>query len=1089
MKKLLLLFSFMLVVTVYGFAQGVTTASFIGTVKDQKGVIPGATVTAIHIPSGTKYATITRADGRYNLPNVRVGGPYIVKISYIGYNELVKENLNTTIGEDLRVDASLTETSQNLADVVVKGTQDKVINSSRTGARETITRQQIDNLPTISRSLSDFTKLTPSANSTTVGGLSFGGRSGSYNNLTVDGALFNNSFGLSGSLGGQANSQPISLDAIEQIQVDIAPYDVRQGSFTGAGINTIVKSGTNDFKGSAYYYTRGTDLTGYSAGVTKIPVVDFKYNQRGLNIGGPIIKDKLFFFVSGEQERISTPATSFVASKPGLSGANVSAADAATLDKLSNYLMSKYNYATGPYENYPYETKSDKITAKIDWNINASNTLSAKYFYLKSNRQVVASGSGIPAGLNGSRSPSSTSMPYFGSSYTINNNFNIGIVELNTRIGNSMSNKLTLGYSALRDFRASNGAELPMVDIGNGNGGILTSFGYEVFTANNLLNSDIYQFSDDFSIYAGKHEITIGTSNQLNKFLNGFAPNYNGLYYFRTADDFMNNAPAVSYSYRNSALADGAFPFAKMSSYNLSLYAQDKYQVSDNFKLTYGIRADYTYFPTKLDPNPNLAALTFQNGLQVDISKFPNKKLLFSPRVGFNYDVFGDKTTQLRGGTGIFTGQVPYVWISNQASNTGTLFSSSTVSTPGDPRLIFNPNVNANRPAPGTVNANTSYEVDATSKDFKYPQIWRTNVAVDQKLPLGIIATIEASYTKDINAVNFSNAALPNNSTGLITLPGIEGQQRYTVKSTQTGTTAANPSISPFIYMQNTKKGYSYFITGQLQKSFLNGFNASAAYTYSQSRSVNDGGSTASSIWSQRAIAGDANSDVLANTNFIQPNRVIASLSYKREYFKHAATTIGLIFESANNGAFSYVSSGDINNDGGANDLLYIPQNQGDITLVPDFVGDTRTPAQIWNQLNAYISQDSYLSKHRGEFAKRNGAIMSYFKRADLHIAQDFFVGPKGKRNTLQFTLDIINLGNMLNSDWGLYQTPNIPLSTYNTAVLLAYKGLDAVSGKATYSFPYQDKANLTPYTTTYKNITDQISRWQAQFGVRYIFN
>ncbi len=1106
MRKLLLSLSLLTVITFFinknVAAQGVTTASVNGTVTDAKGVVPGATVSVTHIPTGTVYATVTRTDGRFNLPNLRVGGPYTFKVTFIGYKGFIQENITLSIGQDQRIDARLEDNATTLNEVVITGTQGKVINSSRTGARETITRNQIEALPTFNRSLGDFTKLTPSAN-----GLSFGGRSSAFNNLTVDGALFNNSFGLSGTLGGQTNSQPISLDAIDQIQVDIAPYDVRQGNFTGAGVNTVVKSGTNTFKATVYDYIRGTSLTGYDAGPTTVAKSPFTYRQTGASLGGAIIKNKLFLFVSGEQERISQPATSFVAAAPGLSGANVSQADAATLNSISSYLTTKYGYNPGPYQGYNYDTKSDKATVKLDWNIDKNNTLSAKYFYLKSYGDHPASNSNSGISNFGSRTPSPTTLPFYGSGYRINNNFNIGIIELDSRLSSKVSNRLTAGYSALRDFRTSLGAgTAPLVDIGNGTStptgtivtapnATLTTFGYELFTAYNLLSTNVAQFSDDVTIYAGKHEITIGTNDQIQSYTNGFAPNYNGVYVFNSASDFLNGLPAATYATRYSALADGSFPYAKIKASIYSLYAQDKVNVTDNLKLTYGIRADYDAFPTTLAQNPNVPGLTFQQGIHVDPSKLPKNRVQLSPRLGFNWDVKGDQSTQVRGGTGLFAGTVPFVWISNQASNNGLLFGSYSIkkgvvtNTPAqNAQLIFNPNVNANRPAAGSAAANTSYELDVTDPNLKYPKVWRTNLAVDQRLPGGVIATLEGAFTRDINAIYHENLVLPDSYT---VLPGVEGQIRYTSSNTTpaaAAATAANPSITGLYYMTNTNKGYSYFVTGQLQKSFNNGLYFNAAYTHSESQDVNDGGSTASTIWSTRYVAGNPNGNNLSNSSFVQPNRFIASVAYKKEYWKYTSTSVGLIFEEANNGAISYVTSGDPNGDGATNDLMFIPKNQGDIELVKDYAADPRTPAQIWAQLNNFISQDSYLNSHRGQFAQRNGVILPYFKRADLNITQDFYVKAGKTKNTIRVSVDIINVGNLLNRDWGVYQNSFNGFSSGNTNVL-KYQGIDAVTGHATYSFPYLDKNNLIPVTKSFVYDTSIFSRYQAQIGVRYIFN
>lgn len=1116
MRKYLLLFllsaiTFFTSKNVY--AQGVTTASVNGIVSDSKGTIPGATVSITHMPTGTVYSTVSRADGRFNLPNLRVGGPYTFKVTFIGYKDFVEDNISLNIGQDQRIDVKIEENTKNLAEVVVTGTQGKVINSSRTGAKETVNRAQIEGLPTINRSLSDFTKLTPSANNTTTGGSSFGGRSNLYNNVTVDGALFNNSFGLASNLGGQTNSQPISLDAIDQIQVDIAPYDVRQGNFTGAGVNTVVKSGTNTFKGTVYDYIRSTGLTGYNAGDVQVTKTPFSYRQTGLSFGGPIVKNKLFLFVSGEEERISQPATSYVATGSG-AGGTVSQAKKSTLDSLSNYLKSTYGYNTGPYQEFNLQTFSNKVTAKLDWNIDKNNTLSAKYFYLKSYGDHVPSNSGISnsngttsVGYGTTRDAGTNSLPFYGAGYRINNNFNIGIVELDTRISSSMSNRATLGYSALRDFRSflGSGATLPFVDIGNGQydgpnnpetkaTSTLTSFGSELFTAGNLLSTNIGQFSDDFTIYSGKHEIVIGTNDQIQSYKNGFAPDYNGLYTYNSAYDFEHGLPAAAYTLRYSALPSGQFPFAQIKAGIYSLYAQDKYHVTDNLRVTYGIRADYDAFPTSLPQNLYVNALTFQKGISVDPSVLPKNRIQLSPRIGFNWDVHGDQTTQVRGGTGLFAGTVPFVWISNQASNNGVLFGSRTIvngaaqnSATDNGKLIFNPNVDANRP-PVPSPANNSYELDIADPHLKYPKVWRTNLAVDQKLPWGIIGTLEGAYTKDINAIYHENLVL---SDTYKTLPGPEGQIQYTAKNTTPSAATAtpgNPSITGLYYMTNTNQGYSYFVTAQLQKSFSNGFYANAAFTHSATKDVNDGGSTASTIWSSRYVANDPNADNLSNSSFVQPNRVIASLMYKKSYFEHASTSVGFIFEMANNGAVSYLTSGDPNKDGATNDLMWIPRTQSDIILVPDASTNPGTAQQQWDELNAFIGQDKYLSAHRGEFAQRNGVILPYFKRLDFKAIQDFYVQVGKSKNTIEISFDIINLGNLLNKNWGLLQDSFNGFSNGGTTVL-HYVGIDSATGRAEYSFPLLNKSTNTPVTQSFINDASQFSRWQAQLGLRYIFN
>ena len=504
MRKMKTLFVLLLVTicSAGSFAQE-TTSEIQGVVSDEGGKsLAGASITALHTPTGTSYSTTSRNDGRFNLPNLRIGGPYTVTVTFVGFKESTQQDIQLTLGTAYKADFSLTSNASALSEVIVSAQRsDKIFSKSRTGSAEVINRQQIDRLPTTNRSIGDFTRLTPTAN-----GNSFGGRSGAYNNLTVNGASFNNTFGLSGSLGGQTSSQPISIDALEQIQVNIAPYDVTLGSFTGAGINSVTKSGTNEFKGAVYNYSKSPKTTGLRVGTTKLARQQFDFFNRGVSIGGPIVKNKLFFFVSAETQQESSAATSRVAARTGLAGDNVSQADALVLDTLRNFLKTKFNYDAGAYENYPFETNSDKVTARLDYNINKRNTFNLNYYYLKSNRNVAPSNSGAIAN---SRQPSLTAMPFFASTYVINNDFNIVIGELNTRFSNKVSNKLQIGYNRLRDYRASPGGIFPLVDIGNGAGATFTSFGYEPFSAFNQLNTDTWQVNDIVTVFKGKHNLTL----------------------------------------------------------------------------------------------------------------------------------------------------------------------------------------------------------------------------------------------------------------------------------------------------------------------------------------------------------------------------------------------------------------------------------------------------------------------------------------------------------------------------------------------------------------------------------------------------
>ncbi len=1144
-----------------GWSQGATTAAMSGTITDSKGqVLPGATVIAVHTPTNTQYVAPANTDGRFNIQNMRVGGPYTIKVTFVGFQDYNRTGVNLTLAENFRFDAKLSESSTELIEVAVTGRQNPVINTDRTGAATTIQRQQIERLPTINRSFAELTRLTPQSYSTSSG-TSFGGRNSLYNNITIDGAIFNNSFGLSGTIGGQANAQPISLDAIDQIQVSIAPYDVRQGSFTGAGINAVTRSGSNKFSASVYGFYRNQKLVSQKVGPVEQAIPNFNLYNIGFRFGGPIVKDKLFFFVNAERERRNDPPTGNYAATQVDAIGNVtnaglftSAARASDLNTLSNFLSTNYGYNAGPYEGYTLASNSDKATIKLDWNISQNHRFNIKYNYLKSYRDVAASSSGA---IGAGRAQSAFGLPFLSSYYRINNNLNSFIAELNSTFGARSANNLTVGFLANRDFRESpTGSIFPLVDIGNGtalstpNANLtaaqnLTAFGYEPFSAFNILNSDTYQLGDNFTMYLGKHNLTIGTYNELYKFSNGFAPQYYGNFVYNSLQDFYASAATTAspygYNYVNGALtprtqaeglrsaqryqlryaatADGSFPFAVTKAAQIGLYVQDEWSPISNLKVTYGIRADMPIVFSSIDQNGPLSQLTgFRDGIQINTSQLPKKTPLFSPRVGFNWDVNDDKKTQIRGGTGIFTGRIPFVWVSNQAGNNGVQFGSIDVRPATSSAFYpFNPDVNAYRNQLTAAGPNTSYNVAFTARDFKFPQVYRSNLAIDKELFGGIIGTLEGIYTKDLNAVYFQNVNLPYSTVNAAssatdansgdrrpifytttsrTAPGVFTQTNRIYGQVLNGVaggaasayTLASPNITDAILLNNTSKGYSYTITGQLQKSFSNGLYAMAAYTYADSRSVNDGGSVAQSSWAGRQISGDPNADVLSYSQYVVPSRVIASLAYRFEYLHHLATSVSLFYEGASGGRFSYVYSGDMNGDNvSGNDLMYIPKSQDEIVLTSRTVaGVVYTAAQQWTDLNNYIDQDPYLSKRRGEYAERNGALLPWQHRVDFRLLQDVFTNIGENRNSLQLSLDIFNVGNLINRNWGIYQFQ------YNASPL-AFQNYNA-QGQPTFQFQYVTNPTATsagqPLTTSYRpDVTTIASRWQMQVGVRYIFN
>jgi hypothetical protein len=1070
-----------------------TTAEIQGTVTNGAAGFAGVTVTAIHQPTGTKYVTTTRNDGRYNLTNLKIGGPYLVEVSYVGFKKDQQNDVTLLLGQAYKANFKLVEASNNLQEVVVKASsQDKVFSNSRTGSQDNFNRNQITSLPTISRSYKDIIKLTPTYN-----GMSFGGQSSQLNNITIDGANFNNSFGLSGDIGGQTGQVAVSLDAIEQIQVNISPFDVRQGGFVGGNVNSVSRSGANTSTGSVYQYMKSKDWQGYEVNAApytiKVPKQDFTYDLKGFTVGGALIKNKLFYFVNAEQEERTAPAHTWTASTSSSApnGTTISNANAADLDALAAFLKSKYNYDPGAYQNYSYASKSKRLTAKIDWNIDENNTFSLKYSYLKSSSDQPPSNSGSV----GRRQADATALPFYGAGYVINNNANIFIAELNTKFSNRMSNKLQIGYSALRDFRnALSEKEFPMVDILDGSGTItsskpFTSFGYELYTYGNKLNTDVFQFNDILSLYAGNHEITAGVQSSYKKYLNGFSPNYSGTYRFNSLADFYAAAagtkPAGLYNL-SYTLGGGAFPLVGPKDFEAGFFIQDKYRATDKLTVTYGIRADYTNFYNTFLYNPVVDTLTkFYQGIHANTGSQPSTAIQVSPRIGFNYDVYGDQTLQIRGGAGLFQGAPPFVWLSNQASNSGmALFGSIASGT----TYNFSPDINANRPQ-ATAGLSSSYAINVTDPNYKFPHVFKSTLAADKKLGNGWTVTAEGSYTKQLNASVFQNIALP--STGLVRLS--DGRWRFPYQSSypyggsQMGGTvkasANNPTISNAIYMTNSNAGYAATGTLQIQKVTKN-FIATAAYTRQVAYDAAVTGSTAQTMWGSKTTHDNPNEFVAGLSNNYLPHRIIASMIYKKEFSKNLLSSVGLVYEGAPNYTTSYYVSGDVNNDGiSYNDLMFIPKDPSQIKLVNGSTAtDKRDQTTLWNQLNTFIENNPYLSKHRGEFAERNAYVLPWTHKLDLNFTQDIRFTAGKNKHTIRLTADIYNLTNLLNKDWGVFYVPT-------TTTPLTLTGIDTDGKTPIYRFPFLDATKQAPQTRAYTPSSSIASRWQLQIGVRYLFN
>ena len=1055
----------------------VTTSTIKGRVTDNTGdPLLGATVKAVHTPTGSVYGTTTQPNGTFILSNLRIGGPYSIEVSYVGFQKQNFNNVFLSLGEEFDLNVKLTDDAVALSTVEITAVRNEVTSSNRTGAQEIINSERMTRLPTINRSLNDFTRLTPMSSNG-----SFGGTSYRYNNVTVDGASFNNSFGLSSSLGARG-TEPISLEALEQVQVMIAPYDVRNGAFTGASINSVTKSGTNEFSGSAYMYTKSPAMKGYRQNETILPVDEFSNKSYGLSIGGPIIKNKLFFFINAELDRQETPIT--YRPRPNTStpvSGNYSAADEVALKDLSDFMIANFDYNPGSFNVKRTPTEADRITARVDWNINPKNVLSLKYFYLKSFNTTAPSTSGA---LTNGRGPNAFAIPYSSSYYRTNNNFNIFMLDLNTTISNSMSNTLKIGYSALRDYREMDGGFFPEVNIGDGNGNAFTTFGTEANSYNNRLNSDIFQIQNNFLWTIDNHQITIGTQSDYRSFMNGYARDFAGMWQYASIQDFKDDVNAFknntqnytskAISYRQAYSMQDGFPYAHVDVLSLGFYVQDRWTVTPKFNLTYGVRVDVPIFLNELDKNGRVDTITYQGGRKIDVSKLPATAPMLSPRIGFNYDIIGDRSLVVRGGTGLFSGTPPYVWISNQAGNNGLLFGTTTTKRP------FDGVVELPKPSSATI---PSAAIAVADENFKYPQLWKSNIAFDYKFGDGWIATAELLYNKDVNAIYHKNIALPDyESSDVFNTPGADVRPYFKKRT-------IDSKVTDVVLMTNTNKGYSIYGTFQLQKDFktgpLKGMYFNGSYTMGEAKGVTDGSSSvAYSAWRYRPAV-DPNAEELGFMAGSFPSRLLLQASYRKEWSKNYATSVGVIYQRYSPFRYSYTYNGDMNGDGlRENDLIFIPASKDQVKIVKDGSSDTRTPDEIWNQLDAFISQDPYLNKMRGKHTERNGGVAEFVNEIDLNLTHDIMVQMKnGKNNTLRFTFDITNFANLLNKNWGVQSTT--VLGNQQFQFLKVVKAPTATA-EAEITMPL---VNKEPLVSTFRESVGSGSRWQMQFGIKYIFN
>ncbi len=1108
-KRLFPLFFTTFIVPLFIQAQ-VTTSSIVGFVKSDNGTpLEGATVTAVHQPSGTKYLTLTKKDGNFTIPNTRIGGPYQLTVEYVGYTPQTVNNVSLNLGEPFSADITLSTNATALKEVIITpGARSAA--KSKTGASTIFDARQISTLPSISRSITDFTRLTPQASSNN----SFAGRDGRFNNLQIDGANLNNNFGLSTDPQPGGGASPISIDAYDEISVNIAPYDVRQSGFTGAGLNVLTKSGTNTFHGTAYGFYRDQTFNGKHVGDIDLTQTPQKNKVYGASLGGAIIKNKLFFFVNAEWENASKPNSNTFIPAGSTAAGTPSAAPIDSLNKFRDVLKTKYNYDAGVYDNRPnYVTKNRKFLGKIDWNISDRQKLVLKYSDFKGSDQSPLNGSSVPNSGSGgffvgsaasqSRLPnnrnSNQSIGFSNSDYGTDHIVQSGTLELNSNFNSRASNQLLLAYTHINDVRTSPGGIFPTIEIFDTTGLIpgvtknrnYMSAGTDPFTRNNEIINNIATITDNFTYLAGRHTITAGATYEYQKVGDAFMGGSESYYIYNSLNDFVTDAPPAYFSYTYSLIPSQPKVFsADLKLGQLGIYLQDEFNINRNFKLTYGIRGDIPTYLKKPIANPAIDALQFpdQDGNLTSYStgKWPKSKVLLSPRVGFRWKVPDEQGLVIRGGTGVFTGKIPFVFLTNLPSNSGVYQRGSVLNKKADlASITFNPDPDAylsKFPTSATATAPGSFVL--IDRNFKFPQVFRTNLGIDKQLGNGLVATLDVLYTKDINAVKMRNANLIEPEGNL---SGLDNRKYY--PSSQTGAGKfVNPSVGSVIVLENTKKGYSFSTTAQLSKAFSNGFYGSLAYTYTLATEISSNpGSQATSAWQSIVNKGTPNDLELYNSAYSIPHRVVGTISYRIEYAHHFASTLSLFYEGSAQSRFSYITGGDVNGDGNnASDLMFIYAKGSDVPFVDVKNGDGSVKYSIAAQQAAYdqlVSHDPYLRKHKGQYAERNSAVTPWYNRIDMRFLQDFFLRTGSVKHTLQFSVDILNLPNLLNRDWGAKQYTALGSATNFINNPLSFKSI--VGGAPTYTLAEFNKALIT---TPFQKDISTFSTWGMQLGLRYIF-
>ena len=1081
-----------MLMSVAAFAQ-VTTSALGGRIVDANGEpVIGAAVVAVHEPSGTVYGVVTNNDGRYAINGMRSGGPYKVEFSCLGYQPVTYTGVTLQLAETSALNGQLNEDSEMLGEAMVIAASASKFSAEKTGAATNISSSQITSLPTVTRSITDVTRLSPYGGN----GMSFAGADGRTANFTVDGANFNNNFGLSSNLPG--GGSPISIDAIEEMQVVISPYDVRQTNFIGGGVNAITKSGTNQFKGTAYIYHQNQDLHGDTVDGVQIDGARAKdmNTTYGFTLGGPIIKNKLFFFVNAELTKKPSVVNRWRASEDGVADSDnyISRTTIADMQRVSDYVEKTYGYDTGSFTNFPADESNRKLLARLDWNINDNHKLALRYNYTLNRYWSAPNKTSMDGGSRmASSRMSKNSMSYANSMYSQDNLVNSLSLDLNSRFSDNLSNQLLITYSQLNDVRGSESELFPFIDIMK-DGDNYLSLGYELFTLNNGVHNTVATFKDDLTYYTGNHKVVVGVSAEYQMADNVYMRNGTGYYRYKSVDDFINGAApevvCLTYGYNGEEQ-----PAARVRFYKAGLYAQDDWNVSESFKLNFGLRFDGLFFNNAdVVTNNAILALDYydENGnlRKIDTGKWPSASITVSPRVGFNWNVFDDNSLKVRGGTGLFSGRIPLVFFTNMPTNSGSVQYQAKIGPAGDSvdmnnfagGLVTDANgkatIAALRDKLVTLGYPYSYEpkdgvlpssIAAVDPDFKMPQVWKTSLAFDYNIPTSFpfSVTAEGIFNKTVNAVCASDwSLLP--PEGFAKFNGVDNRPIFPTNYRQ-GRKA--------IVLENTSKGYGWSGNFTVKMQPIEGLSLMAAYTHTVSKEVTGmpGSDAESAMYYVPTVSG-INRTGLHNSQYVTPDRFVASATHSDKSGNH----FSFIYEAWRGGYnYSYMLTNDMNGDTYQYDAIYIP-----------------TDAQVENREFRFVSEDDatrfmdfvhadkYLSKNQGKYAEAYSVYSPWTHRVDFSYKHDFKVNVGKTTNTLQLSLDVKNILNMFNSSWGVSKYINPDVFTTGEARILKYEGMDK-EGYPTFSTVKGVDGN----TQTFAPIHELGQCWYASVGIKYLFN